>query len=163
MATSQGSWETGTNTGTGIDVYSHYGARGTDDTGGQVKTVGTFSELRFILDGTMLSNATLPLTRQTIPAGSKVIDVTLDVEEVFVIGGTTPTLDIGTDGSEGTNGVDFAEAVLEATGITVDATRAGTWNAELAAETTVNISMGGTSPTSTSAGKASVIIRYRKQ
>lgn len=159
MATSQGTWEDSA----GLSVNAHFGPRGTDDAGGQVKTAGTIQELRFVLDGTMLSNQTLPLTRQTIPAGSKVIDVTLDVNEVFVIGGTTPTLDIGTDGSEGTNGVDFSEAELEATGITVETTRAGTWNAELAAETTVNIALGGTTPTSTSAGSATVIIRYRKQ
>lgn len=159
MATSKGTWEDSA----GLGVQAHFGARGSDDAGGQVKTTGTINEIRLVLDGTMLSNGTLPLVRQTIPAGSLVIDVTLEVTEVFVIGGTTPTLDVGTDTSEATNNFDFSEAQLEAVGTTVKTSGAGTWAARLAAETTVNIAMGGTTPTSTAAGAGTVIIRYRKQ
>lgn len=159
MANSRGTWE---NTA-GLGVQAHYGPRSTDDAGGHINTDGTVQELRFKIDGTMLSNGTLPLVRTKIPAGSLVIDVALEVTEAFVIGGTTPTLDVGTDGSEGTNGFDFSEAELEAVGTTVETTGAGTWAARLAAETTVNIAMGGTSPTSTSAGAGTVVIRYRKQ
>lgn len=157
MATSQGTWESNT----GLGVQSHYGARGTDDMAGTVKTEGVKRELRLVVDGTMLSNQTLPVAREQIPAGAYILDAHVVVETAFALGGTTPTMVVGTDGSEATNGFSVSEANMEAAGTYEVTSFNGTWASELAAATTVNIAMGGTSPTSTNAnGRAVVIINY---
>jgi hypothetical protein len=83
------------------------------------------------------------------------------VKEAFVIGGTTPAIVIGTEGSEATNGFVISEAQGEATGTyDVSGTLTGTWAAPLAAATTVGIDMSGTSPTVTDAGLAEVVVKY---
>jgi hypothetical protein len=96
-----------------------------------------------------------------LPAGAVVKNVYVEVQEAFVLGGTTPTILLGTDTSEVTNGFVISEAQAEAVATyDVTGTLTGTWAAPLAAETTVGLAMGGTSPTSTTAGKAKVIVEY---
>lgn len=53
------------------------------------------------------------------------------------------------------------EAQAEAVG-TVKPTLNGTWANPLAAETTVGIALGGTSPTVTEAGRVDILIEYKK-
>jgi len=157
--TSLGTWESNT----GLGVQSHYGARGTSDAGGVIVTEGIRNEVRLIVDGTMLSNGALPLARLKIPAGAKVIRADVAVSEAFTIGGTTPAVEIGTQGSEATNGFQITEAQAEAVGSVEITSFNGTWAAELAAETTIDVALSGTSPTSAATGEMSVTITYVKQ
>lgn len=96
-----------------------------------------------------------------IPAGSVVREVLVEVTEAFALGGTSPTISVGTDGSAATNGVELSEAQAEATGTYV-LTGNGTWANPLAAATTVDVELGGTSPTVTSAGACKFVIKYAK-
>ena len=144
---------------TGLGVNNHYGTRDTGNGIGVIKSEGAYNELSVDITGDMLNNTFRPTV--VIPAGSLVVSAFVDVSEVFVLGGTSPVIEVGTAGSEVTNGVSVTEAQAEAVGtVDITAALAGTWGASLAAATTVGVAMSGTSPTSTSAGKAKVVVRY---
>lgn len=144
-------------------VNQHFGPFNTGKTVGTFDTDGAIREMLIDLDGTMVSNEAFPLLAPELPAYCKVIGVYVEVEEVFALGGTSPAVSVGTEGSESTNGFDISEAQLEALGVyDVTGTLAGTWAAGLTAATTVGIDLTGTTPTSTSAGKARLVIRYVK-
>ena len=146
------------------NVHNHYGPRKSGNVVGVLETDGAYHELSIEFDGDIVTAGAWPLMAPTLPAGALIKDVTILVDEVFALGGTTPVVDIGTEGSEATNGFTMTEANLE-TAQTVDLTSAlsGTWAAPLAAATTVGILLGGGgSNTSTSAGVGKVIIRYVK-
>lgn len=143
-------------------VSNHFGPRDTGKTNGITNSDGFMRELTLDLDGEVVGDEAYALTvLPKLPAGSIVQDVFLEVEEAFVLGGTTPAVEVGTEGTEATNGVTLTEAQLEAVG-TYDVTAAlsGTWAAGFAAETTLGLALSGTSPTVTDAGKARVVIRY---
>lgn len=142
-------------------VSNHYGARDTGKTQGVAQSAGFEKELTLVIDGDMVSDEAFPLIAPTLPAGAVIEKVTVVVEEAFVLGGTSPVIEVGTEGSEATNGFTITEAQAEAAG-TYDLTSAlsGTWAAPLAAETTVGIDLAGTSPTVTAAGQAKVIVTY---
>ena len=161
MAYEQSLFGDGVSTTQVTNVHGHFGARESGKTNGIVKTEGFVNELTIDIDGDMVSDAAYPLLAPTLPAGAIIEDVYLKVTEAFVLGGTTPAIEIGTETSESTNGFTITEAQAEATG-TYDVTAAlsGTWAAGLAAATTVGLALSGTSPTVTSAGKARVVIRY---
>lgn len=142
-------------------VSNHYGQREVKKSVGHTSTEGFMNELTIDLDGDMATAGAFPLLAPVIPAGARIEDVFLVVDEVFVMGGTNPVLEVGTEGSEATNGVTLEDAELEAVGTySKAAALSGTWAAGLAADTTVGLALGGTSPTSTSAGKARLVIRY---
>jgi hypothetical protein len=143
------------------DVHTYFGSRDSGKTAGKAKTEGFVTELTIDIDGDMVSAAAYPLIAPEILANSIIEDVYLEVTEVFVLGGTTPAIEVGTETSEATNGFTITEAQAEAAGI-YDLTSAlsGTWAAGLAADTTVGLALSGTTPTVTSAGKARVVIRY---
>ena len=143
-------------------VNSQYGPRKSNNVVGNVKTEGVMNELAIEFDGGVVSDGAYPLLAPVLPAGAVIEDVYLKVTEAFVLGGTTPVIDVGTEGSEATNGFTVTEAQGEAIG-TYDLTGAlsGTWAAPLAAETTVGILLGGGGGnTVTAAGVGKVIIRY---
>ena len=144
-------------------VSNHFGPRLSTKAVGEVKTAGIVRELSIEFTGEDLSAAAYALLAPKIPAGAVIEDVYMFTKEAFVIGGTSPTGEVGTEGSEATNGFTITEAQLETVG-RYDLTGAlsGTWAAPLAAETTVGLAMAGTSPTSTSAGKAEVVVRYAR-
>jgi len=140
----------------GLGVSNFYGPRNTTEGPvGNFKTEGAVEELVMEVTGDNYTQVS-----GTIPAGAKCLEAYIEVVEAFALGGTTPTIDIGTDGSEGTNGFDVAEADAEAVGLYVDSTFAGTWAAQLASDTTVGVALGGTTPTITSAGRMKVVVRY---
>lgn len=143
-------------------VHNHYGPRDTGKTVGVENVKGTSRELVLDIDGEMVGAEEFALLTPTIPAGAIIEDVYAEVSEAFVLGGTTPAIEIGTSGSEATNGVTISEAQAEAEAA-YDLTSAlsGTWAAPLAADTTVGIALSGTSPTVTDAGKVRVVIVYR--
>lgn len=159
---SQGNFESNT----GLGVFNHYGQRGTEDgvvSGGEVHGSGTIREAVIYVTGDDFGSGTDFDTQYTIPAGSKFIEAYAEVSEVFALGGTSPTINVGTNGSEGTNyAIELSEAQAEATGNVYNSTGAGTFGSVLSADTTIGVALDGTSPTVTSAGKMKVIIRYIK-
>jgi hypothetical protein len=118
-------------------------------------------EVSWVIDGEMVGDEAFPLDAPVIPAGAVIDRVTVEVTEAFALGGTSPVIEIGTEGSEATNGFTVSEAQAEATA-TYDLTSAlsGTWAAPLAAATTVGIDLAGTTPTVTDAGEMRVSVRY---
>ena len=143
------------------DVSQHYGAFETGDTSGVAKTEGFRNELTLDLDSSAVEDGVIQLVAPTIPAGSLIESAVVEVSEAFVMGGTTPVINVGTEGTESTNGLDISEAQAEAVGTyDVTSTLAGTWAAGLAADTVVGVNLGGTTPTVTDAGKLRVVIKY---
>lgn len=103
------------------------------------------------------------LTQLKIPVGAVITRVIVQTKVAFNLGGTTPTILIGTEGSEVTNGFPITEAQAETVGTyDLTAARTGTWNAPFAAVATVGVALGGTTPTVTTAGRMDVLIAYVK-
>lgn len=144
------------------EVSNHYGPRDVGGTTGISNSDGWMRELTIDLDPESVSEGDFVLTvAPVLKAGTLVKEVFLEVEEAFVLGGTTPAVEVGTEGSEATNGVTLDEADLEAVGTyDVTANLSGTWTAGFTADTTVGLAFSGTSPTVTDVGKARVVVRY---
>lgn len=142
-------------------VSTYFGPRDSGKTAGETRTSGFVTELTIDIDAAMVESGAYALIAPTIPAGAIIEDVYVDVTEAFVLGGTTPVIDVGTEGSEATNGFTITEAQAEAVKM-LDLTGAlsGTWAAGLVADTTVGLLLGGSSPTVTTVGKMRVVIRY---
>jgi len=147
---------------TGLGVHNQYGPRDTGYAVGTIKTEGALNEVSLRVTGAMLNSTFIPEIK--IPAGAVILKAVAHVKEAFVLGGTTPTILVGTEGSEVTNGFVLAEASAEALGYyDLTSTLAGTWDAEakLAAATQVGIALGGTNPTaSATAGKVTFVVTY---
>ena len=142
-------------------VHTHFGAMQTDVSNGVTETDGLVKEVVIDFDGTVASNQAFPLIAPFLRKGAVIKDAIFDVTEVFVLGGTSPTILVGTDGTEVTNGLVITQAQAQALGTyDIASTLTGTWASPLAADTTVGIALGGTSPTSTSAGKGRLVVRY---
>lgn len=143
-------------------VNNHYGRRDTGKTVGVDRRKGSLvNELVLDVDGEMVGNDAFALLAPTLPAGAVIKDVYAYVSEAFVLGGTSPVIEVGTEGSEATNGVSVSEAQAEAVGAyNLTSALAGTWAAPLAADTVVGIAMSGTSPTVTDAGKIRLVVSY---
>lgn len=154
----------GSATGAGnvtTQVHTHFGARDTEGAVGVVKTEGNTYQASWEFTGTDVGNAAWPLLAAGIPAGALITGVLLKVKEAFVLGGTSPTIEVGTEGSEATNGFTITEAQAEAVGTyNLFGALSGTWAAVLAAATTVGLAQAGTTPTVTDAGLAEVIVTY---
>lgn len=143
-------------------VSNHYGPRAVGSTTGVAKTEGLNNQLTLNINGTDVGNEAFALELAPfLPAGADITKVYAQVTEAFVLGGTSPVIEIGTEGSEATNGFTITEAQAEATGL-YDLTSAlsGTWASPLAASTTIGIDLAGTSPTVTSAGKIKIVVYY---
>jgi hypothetical protein len=141
-------------------VYNYYGARHTyEGVQGKLPMAGAEGELVIHFSGDTYLTVT-----GSMPAGAMVTGhALLEVTEAFALGGTTPVINIGVSGTEGTNRLaQISEAQAEAVG-TYAIASAGTLaeDAVLAAAATIKIALGGTSPTITAAGKAKLVIPYR--
>ena len=144
----------------GLGVNNRYGPLNTPDgAAGNFRTAGVENELVIEFNGKNINDDDI---LGFIPAGSTPIEAYMEVKEAFALGGTTPVVEVGTDGSEATNGCTFTEANMESVGTVVNTTFTGTWAARLAADTNVSIVLAGTSPTVTDDGKARVTVRYAK-
>lgn len=147
---------------TGLGVKQHYGARKLrEGLIGGIETRGSQKELTVELSGYAINNNADFITG-LLPVGAKVEEVIVRVTEAFVLTGTTPTILIGTDGTEVTNGFVISEAQAEAVGTYKITSFAGTWANGLAANTTVGVALGGTTPVVTDAGAMRVTVRYTK-
>tara|TARA_R110000851_G_scaffold258264_1_gene410700 strand:- start:14370 stop:14870 length:501 start_codon:yes stop_codon:yes gene_type:complete len=153
----------GATTADSYGVSNHFGPRKVGKGQGTTTTEGFMNELTLDLDGELVGNEVFPLLAPQLPAGALIDDVYLEVSEAFVVGGTSPVLDVGTATTEATNGVTITESQLEVVGVTnLTSALAGTWTNSLTAVTNVGLALGGTSPTVTDAGKARLVIRYIK-
>lgn len=155
----------GSATGSGnvtTQVHNHYGTRESERAQGLVKTVGVKKQLSIEITGTDVDAEAFPLLAPKFKAGTVIENVWVKTKEAFALTGTTPTILVGTEGSEVTNGFVVSETQAENTGTyDVTGTLTGTWAVPLAAATTIGLAIGGTdSPASTSAGKLEVIIEY---
>lgn len=145
------------------NVHNQFGSRDTGGTQGVAKVEGITEQLIFNVDTTDFNDGIDSLVAYVIPAGAVIKAAYVDVEVAAAMTGTTPTVLIGTSGSEATNGLVLSEAIVEGTGTSnVTSTLAGTWDAEvpLAADTTIGVALGGTTPTVADGGKIRVTIVY---
>lgn len=142
--------------------HNNYGTRDGFGADGRYKTEGVDTQLALEFTGADINAGTTQLIAAIIPKNALITRVIARVKQAFVLGGTTPTILIGTLSSESTNGVSISAAQSAALAMTGPLTQNGTWAATtpLAAATTVSVVLGGTSPTVTSAGRVEVIIYY---
>lgn len=152
---------------TGIGVANQYGVRLTGGAVGGEHERSVNKVLKVELTGDSINDALAGFVPPfSMPKGANLNAVRLRVDEVFVVGGTTPTVRIGSAGSIATNGIVITEAELETTGTKeIASTGAGTWafgsTTGLTAAALVDIDLGGTTPTvARGSGKATVIIEY---
>lgn len=151
---------------TGLGVFNQYGPRQVEASvvsGGELHGAGgAIREAVLYINASEFVGLNLN-TSLTLPAGALVKETIVEVQTAFIVGGTTPVMNIGTDGSEVTN---FTVALTEAQAETVATVRSqttgGTMSASLAAETAIGVSVTGASATLGATGKAKVIIRYVK-
>lgn len=136
----------------GIGVGKTYGGRGLyEGSAGVTRTAGYKNEMVIDFDYTNYDRVS-----KVLPEGAVVLESYADVLEAFTFtGGTTPNVEVGTDGSEATNG---AGITFTAEGTVVGAPT-GTWTSPFGADTTVGIALSG-APTSVDAGKARVTVVY---
>lgn len=140
-----------------------YGPRDNNEgTEGSHKTFGTRQQKVLDISGKSINDGVFAVDLAFLPAGALPVGAFVQVIEVFVVTGTDPTILVGTEGSEVTNGLVISEAQAEAVGTyDVTATFAGTWDAALAADTQISIAIGGTvSPAVTDVGHLRVTIEY---
>lgn len=144
------------------NVHNQFGPRSVGETIGVNKVEGMKEELVIDLTDDLLNDG--PLVGFVLPAGAVIKDVFMDVEEAFDVTGTTPAIEIGTAGSEATNGFTITEAQLESTNsVNLTSALSGTWDDEapLQANTAVGIVASGTNPVVTG-GKARITIMFSR-
>lgn len=126
---------------------------------GAMSTIGAERQLVILFSGDTYTTVT-----GALPAGAVVVgNAVVEVVEAFDLGGTTPVINVGVQGSEGTDRLaQLSEAQAEAVG-TYSVASAGTLaaNTPLAAAVVIKVALGGTTPTATTAGKAKLIIPYQ--
>lgn len=142
----------------------HFGTRRSGDEAnfGTYGDVGTQKELVFELKGTDFTAGVYTGPTITLKAGFTWRSGIAEVTEAFNLGGTTPTLNVGISASESTNrAAQLSEAQAEAIGV-YNMAGAGTLaaNTPLAADSTLNIALGGTTPTITTVGKVRITVKY---
>lgn len=94
-----------------------------------------------------------------VPAGYLPKEAVVTIDEAFAItGGASNEVQIGTSGSEATNGFDVVEATLEAVATTSSTSFNGTWAASLAADTTVGLAFAGGGTVAAGSGRGRVDI-----
>jgi hypothetical protein len=140
-------------------VRNYYGPRTrADGSAGEMNTIG--GERQSVI---VFSGASYPNVLGRMRAGDTVVGHSIvEIAEVFVLGGTTPAIDVGVTGSEATNRLArISEAQAEALG-TYAIPTAGTLavNTPLAADVTISVALSGTTPTVGPGGIAKVVTPY---
>lgn len=146
----------------GIGVYNHYGPRDTGYAVGTEHVEGAKKVLRLDLTGDSLNSAFLPPVK--LPKGALFTGGTVRVDEAFSLGGTTPSIQIGSAGSVATNGIVVTEAELEAIGTKPVSSLVGTWatnsSTGLTAAALVDVALEGDTTVVAGVGKATVYLEY---
>lgn len=139
----------------GLGVFTNYGPRRTNEArSSETHAGGALHEYRASFRGADIANVT-----HQLPANISIVDCFVRVKEAFNLGGTSPTIAVGTSGSAPTNGVKISEAQAESTG-SYKITPTGTWASPLTTATTVAVELGGSSPTIASGGEVEFVVRY---
>ena len=149
--------------GTGVDIgsggnvntalgapHNYFGPRASGGVSGVLDVEGAIEQVVFALMGDEINDNLGPLTPQWLPKGSIIRDVWFQGEVAGTMTGTTPTLLIGTKGSEVTNGLVLSQAIVQGVlASRLTGTLVGTWavNTPLAARTQIGFALGGTTPT----------------
>jgi len=152
----------------GLNVNNHYGARDTGGAVGQETRDGSTVVVRVDLTGQSVNDAISGFMPPVyVPKGARFLRATLRVDEVFVVTGTNPVVEVGADGSEATNGVTLTEAQLEALGTyDVSSALSGTWATNAATGTAaaakIDIVLGGTDTPAVAktSGKGTLVLEY---
>lgn len=146
-------------------VHNTYGARGVGGSTGVEKVSGSTELLRLQITGEDLNDLLEPLVPTYLPAGAVIRDVWWDTQVAFNLTGTSPTILVGTDTTEVTNGLVISEAVAESTNTArLTSTLTGTWavNTPIQARTKIGFALGGTSPVVARTGKGILTIEYSR-
>lgn len=142
-------------------VRNFYGQRHRHEgTGGQPRTAGVEKNLVITFAGDSYTAVSVVLPKGAIVHAN----ASVEIEEAFDLGGTTPVLNVGKSGSEGTDRIcQISEAQAEAIG-TYSIAPAGALavNTPLTADTTIKVVLGGGGSNTivTGKGKAKVVVRY---
>jgi|TARA_R110000824_G_scaffold150498_2_gene321121 hypothetical protein len=146
---------------TGLGVPSFYGVRtALEGLAGHVKTEGAKRQMVLEFKGANINDGVMDSV-VILPANALIVAAYADVNEVVALGGTTPTILVGTNGSEVTNGLVISEAQAEAASVyDVSASLTGTWAAGLTTDTSVSVTLGGTTPTIAAGGRIKVVVEY---
>jgi len=148
----------------GLGVTNQYGVRDTQDSavlsGGKVESQGSVHEAVVYFTGEEISGTEV-VTSLTVPAGSRVLDATLEIVEAIAMGNADNDIVIGTAGDSEVDGADFdnttgAVGAYNASAINND------WAGVLAADTSVAVQVTGTTPDNTTGGKGKIVVRYLK-
>ncbi len=125
------------------------------------KTHGVDKEIRLVIDGEKFSGGTYQFdATEALPVGAVPLYAHVRVSEVFALGGTSPTILIGSSGSgAGSIFGSVSEANAEALGTYTLSVTATPLTSTTAGN--LQVTLGGTSPTVTSAGKAAITLGYR--
>lgn len=147
------------------NVHNTFAGREIGENTGVYSVDGSNYEVSMTVTGVQISRDVAGgdafLVPVDLPVGAVLGDVIVQVKEVFALGGTTPTILIGTVTSEVTNGFVISEAQAEAVGTyNVTSTKTGTWAAPIAVAAEVGVALGGTTPTVTEAGEMDIVIKY---
>ena len=143
-------------------VTNFYGAKERyDNDFGILKTAGSLKEAVVNFTGANYSQVAFQL-----PAGARIVAAPLvEIHEAFLLGGTTPTINIGVSGSHGTNYFcEISKPQAETVGTYQSAAPAGTLATSaspLAAAAAIVVALDGTTPTITAAGAAKVVVQYQ--
>jgi len=144
--------------------HNTFGPRDTGGSTGPLKVEGSIEQLRLHITGDDFNDLLEPLVPTYLGAGATIRDVYWDTIDVFNLTGTNPTLLIGTDTTEVTNGLVVSEAVAESTNTArLTSTLTGTWavNTPLQARTKIGFAIGGTgSPAVARSGAGILTIEY---
>lgn len=144
-----------------------YGPRDNDEgTEGSHKTFGTRQQKVLDISSQSITDNVFAVDLAFLPAGALLVGAFVQVVEAFVMGGTTPTILVGTEGSEVTNGLVISEALGEAIGTTdITSTLTGTWAVDSVggvgtSDTQISVVLGGATPTITAVGHLRVTAEY---
>lgn len=149
------------------NVHNRFGRVDLGQQAGVFETDGGTYQISATLTGEQVgrdaATADAFLVNLKLPVGAVITKVLAQVTEAFVLGGTTPAIEVGTQGSEATNGFTITQAQAQAVG-TYDLTAAlsGTWASPIATEATVDVALSGTTPTVTDAGSVDILVEYVK-
>jgi hypothetical protein len=149
-----------------IDVYNHYGVRTTGGTIGAEQSSNSTYTIKIDLTGQSIADNVAGFIPEVyVKKGMLLKSAVLRVDEVFVVTGTTPHLEIGSYGSVATDGIEITEAQLEALGTTLlSSTGAGTWATAsaggVAADAKIGFVLEGDTAIAATSGKATVILEF---
>lgn len=144
--------------------HNTFGPRDSGGSTGVLKVEGSIEQLRFEVTGDDINDLLEPLVPTYLPAGAIIRDVWWDTVEVFVATGTSPTLLVGTDTSEVTNGFVVSKTVLESANTArLTSTLTGSWavNTPLQARTKIGFAIGGSGgPAIARSGRGIITVEY---